>query len=190
MPNIKSAKKRVSVNIKKNDKNRALSSALKTAIKKFNASLDLGKVDEAEALLPDTFSMIDGACQKGIIHVNNAANKKSALAKRLSDVKSGKVEIVIKKDNRTIAAEKAKAAQDARDTAKAESKRASAERKAEKEAAEVAAAAAAAASKKAPKKVKKEEEKPAKKEVKKADKTEKAAEPAKEKPAKAKKAKE
>ncbi|MCL2797656.1 MAG: 30S ribosomal protein S20 [Firmicutes bacterium] len=202
MPNIQSAKKRVSVNTKKNEQNRALISALKTAIKKFNGKLDLGDVEGAEALLPETFSMIDGCEQKGVIHKNNAANKKSALAKRLSDVKSGKVEIVIKKDNRTIAAEKAKAAQDARDASVAESKRLSAERKAEKAAAE--AAVAAAASKKPPKKVKKAtkavEEKPAKdrkaavaekpikekapkekkvKEVKAAD------EPAKEKPAKA-----
>jgi len=209
VPNIQSAKKRVSVTSKKNEQNRALSSALKTAIKKFNAKLDLGDVESAEKLLPETFSIIDGCEQKGIVHKNNAANKKAALAKRLSDVKSGKVEIVIKKDNRTIAAEKAKAAQDARDAAVAESKRLSAERKAEKAAAE--AAAAAAVTKKTPKKVKKAapvEEKPAKErkaavaekpikekapKEKKAAKEDKSAtgEPAKEKPAKApKKAKE
>ena len=164
MPNIQSAKKRVLVNTKKNEQNRSLNSALKTAVKKFNATLDLGKVEEAEALLPETFSVIDSCCQKGIIHKNNAANKKSALAKRLSDVKRGTVKIVIKKDNKTVAAEKAKAAQDARDAAKAESKRLSAERKAEKEAAEQAAAAAV---KKAPKKVKKDEDAAPKKEAKK-----------------------
>ena len=204
MPNIQSAKKRVSVNSKKKEQNRPQNSALKTAVKKFNAALDLNDVAEADRLLPETYAVIDSCCQKGVIHKNSAANKKSALAKRLSDIKLGKAEVVIKKDNRTIAAEKAKAAQEARDAAVAESKRQASERKAEKEAAEKAKAEA---EKKAPKRVKKEkaaEDKP-KKEAKKAVKEEKtpaagdkktkkdaaAEKPAKEKPAKApKKAKE
>ena len=137
MPNIKSAKKRVLVINKKNLQNRSQMSALKTLIKKFNGAIDVNDLATAEVMLPEVHSAIDKCCTKGIIHKNNAANKKAALAKRLSDVKSGKVTIVIKKDNKTIAAEKAKAAQEARVAAREESKKLALEKKeaAEKEAA-------------------------------------------------------
>ena len=148
MPNIKSAKKRVLVNEKKNEENRMIRSEVKTAIKKFNNAIDTNNLELAEQLLPTTMSVIDGACSKGIIHKNNAANKKSALSKRLSDVKSGKVEIVIKKDNKTIAAEKAREAQKARDAVKAENQRKAAERAAQKEAEKAAKDEAEKAAKK------------------------------------------
>ena len=148
MPNIKSAKKRVLVNEKKNEENRMIRSEVKTAIKKFNNAIDTNNLELAEQLLPTTMSVIDGACSKGIIHKNNAANKKSALSKRLSDVKSGKVEIVIKKDNKTLAAEKAREAQKARDAVKAENQRKAAERAAQKEAEKAAKEEAEKAAKK------------------------------------------
>jgi small subunit ribosomal protein S20 len=149
VPNIKSAKKRVLVNEKKKERGRAGISALKTAVKKFNNAIDTNNIEEAEALLPATYSIIDSSVSKGLIHKNNAANKKSALAKRLYDVKTGKKEIVIKKDNKTIAAEKAKAAKEAREAAKAEFIPKAAERKekAAKEAAEKAKTPAAKSAK-------------------------------------------
>ena len=134
MPNIKSAKKRVLVNEKKNTENRMIRSEVKTAIKKINNAIDTNNLELAEQLLPATMSVIDNACSKGVIHKNNAANKKSAISKRLSDIKSGKIEIVIKKDNKTIAAEKAREAQKAREAIKAENQRKTAERNAQKEA--------------------------------------------------------
>ena len=134
MPNIKSAEKRVLVNQKKQQINRAVLSEVKTAIKKFNNAIDTNKIDEAEALLPAAFSVIDSAVTKGVLHKNNASNKKSALSKRLYNVKSGKVTIVIKKDNKTIAAEKAKAAKEAREAVRAENAKKAAERAAIKEA--------------------------------------------------------
>ena len=70
-------------------------------------------------MLPEVMSVIDSAVTKGIIHKNNAANKKSAIAKRIADIKSGKLVVEIKKDNKTLAAEKAKAAKEAREAAKA-----------------------------------------------------------------------
>lgn len=88
MPNIKSAKKRVLVTEKKNSQNKMIKSAVKTAIKKYNAALAAGDVAEAEKLLPETVSIIDSAVSKGIIHKNNAANKKSALAKNLNALKA------------------------------------------------------------------------------------------------------
>ena len=88
MPNIKSAKKRVVVTEKKNSQNKMIRSAVKTAIKKFNAALAAGDVETAEKLLPETVSVIDSAASKGIFHKNNAANKKSALAKNLNALKA------------------------------------------------------------------------------------------------------
>ena len=84
----KSAKKRVLVTEKKNSQNKMIKSAVKTAIKKYNAALAAGDVAEAEKLLPETVSIIDSAASKGIIHKNNAANKKSALAKNLNALKA------------------------------------------------------------------------------------------------------
>ena len=88
MPNIKSAKKRVAVIEKKTTQNKMIKSSVKTAVKKFNAALAAGDAAAAEKLLPETVSVIDSAASKGIIHKNNAANKKSALAKSLNALKA------------------------------------------------------------------------------------------------------
>ena len=159
MPNIKSAKKRVIIARKKNLENRALRSRMNTAVKNFNNAIDTNNIEEAERLLPLTMSVIDQTVSKGVIHKNNAANKKSALSKRLSDVKSGKIEIKIKKDNKTIAAEKARAAQAAREAVRAENAKKAAERKAAKLEAEQAKLEAEGKAKKAKKDA---EKKPAK----------------------------
>lgn len=84
MPNIKSAKKRVLVTEKKTAENKAIKSALKTQIKKFLAAVAAGDKTLAEQLYPTTVSAIDSAASKGIIHKNNADNKKAKLAKKLA----------------------------------------------------------------------------------------------------------
>ena len=84
MPNIKSAKKRVLVTESKTLVNKNNRNEVKTAIKKLNAALDANDVEAAKALIPTTFSLIDSAVSKGIMHKNTAANKKSGLAKRLN----------------------------------------------------------------------------------------------------------
>ena len=142
MPNIKSAKKRVLVIQKKNLENRIIRSQMNNAVKNYNNAIDTLALNDAEKMLPGVMSIIDKAVSKGVIHKNNAANKKSALSKRLADVKSGKLIINIKKDNKTIAAEKARAAQEARDAVKAENARKAAEREAAKLEAEKAKLAA------------------------------------------------
>ena len=81
MPNIKSAKKRVLVIEKKTQQNKAIKSALKTQIKKFLASVENGNKEEATKVYSETVSAIDSAASKGILHKNNAANKKAKLAK-------------------------------------------------------------------------------------------------------------
>ena len=83
MPNIKSAKKRVLVTEAKNARNKAAKSALKTSIKKANAAIDANAADKAE-LVKVAVKKIDQAAAKGLIHKNNAAHKKAALAIRLN----------------------------------------------------------------------------------------------------------
>lgn len=83
MPNIKSAKKRVLVNKTKAARNKSANSALKTAIKKANIAIDTNAADK-EAVVVAAYKKIDQAAAKGLIHKNNAARKKSALATKLN----------------------------------------------------------------------------------------------------------
>lgn len=83
MPNIKSAKKRVIVTKTKTARNKARNSALKTAIKKANAAIEANAADK-DLLVKDAIKKIDQAEVKGLIHKNNAARKKSALAKKVN----------------------------------------------------------------------------------------------------------
>lgn len=85
MPNIKSAKKRVLVIDKKTKQNKMVRSAVKTEIKKIDALLKEGKLEEAKAQLSVAYKMIDSAASKGVLHKNNAANKKSKLATRVNN---------------------------------------------------------------------------------------------------------
>ena len=82
MANIKSAKKRVLVNKTKAARNRSRNSALKTAIKKANAAAVAGS-DDLKVLVIAAIKKVDQAAAKNLIHKNNAARKKSALAKLL-----------------------------------------------------------------------------------------------------------
>ena len=84
MPNIKSAKKRVLVIEKKTLRNKAVKSALKTQVKKFLSAIEAGDKEIATKLFPETVSAIDGAVTKGVIHKNNANNRKAKLAKKLA----------------------------------------------------------------------------------------------------------
>lgn len=106
MPNIKSAIKRVNVAEKKRLRNNSVKSQVSSTIKKFRAAIMSNDAPTAEALLPETFSVIDSAVSKNVIHKNNAANKKAALAKLLDNLKSGKLVITAKIDNKTRIAEK------------------------------------------------------------------------------------
>jgi len=88
VPNIKSAKKRVLVNSKKNEINKSGKSEVKTALKKLNALIDAGDVANAEAALKEVCSILDKAVSKGLIHKNTAANKKSGFALRINALKA------------------------------------------------------------------------------------------------------
>ena len=82
MPNIKSAKKRVKVIEKKTLRNKAIKSDLKTALKKADAAVAENAADK-EQVVRTAIKKVDMACTKGILHKNNAARKKSQLAKKL-----------------------------------------------------------------------------------------------------------
>ena len=83
MPNIKSAKKRVKVIETKTLRNKALSSSLKTAVKKANIAVENNSEDKA-VLVAAACKKIDKAASKGLIHKNCAARKKSNLTRKLN----------------------------------------------------------------------------------------------------------
>ena len=86
LPNIKSAKKRVLIAESRNAQNRVQKSAMKTAIKKFEAAAVEGNRTEAEGTYKVAVKAIDKAASKGLLHKNNAAHKKSALTLKLNQL--------------------------------------------------------------------------------------------------------
>ena len=84
MPNIKSAKKRVEVNAKRNARNRMRKTNLKTTIKKVDAAVDGGDRAVAVVNYAQAAKKIDQAAAKGILHKNTAARRKSRLARAVN----------------------------------------------------------------------------------------------------------
>ena len=82
MANIKSQKKRILTNEKARLRNKAVKSSLKTAVRKFNAAAAAGDADQATTLGREAARKLDKAASKGVIHKNQAANRKSAITKR------------------------------------------------------------------------------------------------------------
>jgi small subunit ribosomal protein S20 len=79
--NIKSQIKRIKQNEKRHQRNKAVKTGLKTAVRKFREAADTGDKDTATTLAREAGRKLDKAVSKGVIHENQAANKKSALAK-------------------------------------------------------------------------------------------------------------
>jgi len=84
MPNIKSSKKDVLSSKIAYEKNKADKSALKTAVKKFDAALESGDKAAATAAYTEAVKKVDKAVIKGILHKNTAARKKSSMTLRLN----------------------------------------------------------------------------------------------------------
>ena len=82
MANIKSQLKRIKTNALATERNKAVKSEVRTAIRKFREAADTGKADEAQAALRVASTKLDKAVSKGVIHENQAANKKSAMARK------------------------------------------------------------------------------------------------------------
>ena len=86
MANLKSAKKRILVNRTKAERNKAIKSGVKTAIKKVEAAVTAKDKDAAIAALLNATSIIDKDTTKGVYHKNNAARKVSRLAKLVNNI--------------------------------------------------------------------------------------------------------
>ena len=86
MANIKSQLKRIKTNEKARLRNKSVKSSVKTAIRKFREAADSGDKAKAIQLLADASKALDKAASKGVIHDNQAANKKSAMAKRANQL--------------------------------------------------------------------------------------------------------
>ncbi|MCL6443544.1 MAG: 30S ribosomal protein S20 [Alicyclobacillus sp.] len=84
MPNIKSAEKRVHITKRRTLRNASLKSALRTTLKKFDATLNTGDVEQARLALRIATRALDKAATKGIIHRNQASRKKSRLTRRFN----------------------------------------------------------------------------------------------------------
>lgn len=80
MANIKSQIKRNRQNEAARERNKAVRSALKTAVRRFHEAVDAGDTDKAKALAAEAGKKLDKAAAKGVIHKNQAANRKSAVA--------------------------------------------------------------------------------------------------------------
>ena len=83
MANIKSQIKRNRQNEKRRLRNKSVKSSLKTAIRKFHEASAKGDAENAGVLMREASRKLDQAVSKGVIHKNQAANRKSAIAKRL-----------------------------------------------------------------------------------------------------------
>jgi small subunit ribosomal protein S20 len=82
--NIKSQIKRNRQNEKRRLRNKSVKSSLKTAIRKFHEAAAAGDADTATQLLRDATRKLDKAASKGVIHKNQAANRKSAITRKLN----------------------------------------------------------------------------------------------------------
>jgi small subunit ribosomal protein S20 len=84
MANIKSQIKRIGTNKKAQERNKAVKSELKTAVRHTREAIAAGDKAKAEAALSTASKKLDKAVSKGVIHKNQAANRKSAIASQVS----------------------------------------------------------------------------------------------------------
>ena len=82
MANIKSQIKRIKTNEKRRQRNKSVKSSVRTAIRKFREAAEAGETDRAQELMRDASRALDKAASKGVVHKNQAANKKSSMARR------------------------------------------------------------------------------------------------------------
>jgi small subunit ribosomal protein S20 len=80
--NIKSQIKRNKTNQKANDRNRAVKSEIKTTVRQAREAISSGDKDKAQAAVKVATTKLDKAVSKGVLHKNQAANRKSAIAKQ------------------------------------------------------------------------------------------------------------
>ena len=86
MANIKSQLKRIKTNEKARLRNKGVKSSLKTSVRKFREAAAAGDRDAAVQAMTTASRQLDKAASKGVIHKNQAANRKSARAKRAASL--------------------------------------------------------------------------------------------------------
>ena len=86
MANIKSQLKRIKTNAIRTERNKAVKSELRTWIRKFKTAAESGDASAATSALKVASTKLDKAVSKGVIHKNNAANKKSSMAKKAASL--------------------------------------------------------------------------------------------------------
>lgn len=88
MANIKSQIKRNRTNERRRLRNKAVKSELKTAVRRFREAAESGDAATATTALRSASKLLDKAASKGVIHRNQAANRKSAMAKKVANPSS------------------------------------------------------------------------------------------------------
>lgn len=88
MPNIKSAEKRVRVTEKKRLRNKSVRTMCKTSVNKAERLIFAGDVNAAQEAVSVAITALDKAAEKGIIHPNNAARRKSRLMKKFNQIQA------------------------------------------------------------------------------------------------------
>ncbi len=86
MANIKSQIKRNKQNIKAHERNKAVKTRLKSAVRKFREAAEAGDNENAVTYGRDANKLLDKAAAKGVIHKNQAANRKSAISKKAASL--------------------------------------------------------------------------------------------------------
>jgi small subunit ribosomal protein S20 len=84
--NIKSQEKRNRTNERRRLRNKSVKSSLHTAVRGFREAVESGDKDKAAELLVSTSRKLDKAASKGVIHKNQAANRKSALSRSFNSI--------------------------------------------------------------------------------------------------------
>ena len=86
MANIKSQIKRIKTNELARQRNKAAKSELKTHVRRFREAAEAGEVEKATVAAQAANRALDRAASKGVIHKNQAANRKSAIASRAASL--------------------------------------------------------------------------------------------------------
>jgi small subunit ribosomal protein S20 len=87
--NLKSQITRNKQNEKARQRNKAVKSSLKTSVRQFREAADAGDADKVTETMRAALTKLDKAASKGVIHKNQAANRKSAIARRAALLQQG-----------------------------------------------------------------------------------------------------
>ncbi len=88
MANNKSTEKRILQTERSRQRNKAVKSRMRSAVKGLRSAIAEGDAEKAKGLLPGTIRLVDGTAQKGVIHKNTAARTKSRLQKAVAGLES------------------------------------------------------------------------------------------------------